>query len=145
MKRTILSLFLAAITLAAVAQTTVSPQFPGGQEALTKYLHKHMSYPDEAVAYGVEGSVIMRFYVGEDGKVTDISAHDCKIERFNTSKFSEETASRQRELKTLFAKLLAKEAARIIRKMPKWTPGQVDGKAARMQVNQPIKFSMPDK
>lgn len=144
MRRTIFSIILAALTLGAMAQNT-NASFPGGQQALTKFLDKNMQYPDAASDYGVEGSVIMTFFVEKDGSLSDISAHDCKIDRFNTTKFSQETESKQKELKEQFALLFAKEGARVIRKMPKWIPGKVNGESVRTKINQRITFFDPNK
>ena len=161
MKKAFLSIALAALTMGAVAQNTISIEkndsstiisshrtiatFPGGQKALTKYLEKNIQYPDAAGDYGVEGSVIMTFFVEKDGTLSDISAHDCKIDRFNTTKFSQETESKQKELKEQFALLFAKEGVRVIRKMPKWIPGKVDGESVRTKINQRITFIDPNK
>ena len=161
MKRTFLSIILAALTIGAMAQNTISIEkndsatiisnhktiatFPGGQKALTKYLEKNVQYPDAASDYGVEGSVIMTFFVEKDGSLSEISAHDCKIERFNTTRFSQETESKQKELKKQFALLFAKEGARVIRKMPKWAPGKIDGESVRTKINQQITFIDPNK
>ena len=165
MKRTILSVMLAALTMGATAQSTdssvkndttgtkktvseiakTSPQFPGGQKALKKFFKKNVQYPDAAQDYDVEGQVIMTFFVNEDGSLSDISARDCKINRFNTTKFSLETESKQKELKEQFAKLFAKEAYRVIKKMPKWVPGKQNGKISRLRYNIHIDFVNPDK
>lgn len=165
-KRNILVVALVVLTMGATAQNVQTADtvgvvndsaqttpvkgntiamFPGGQEKLMKFLSKHIEYPDAAKAYDVEGTVTMSFFVNEDGSLSDISAHDCKLDRFNTTKFSQETEVRQKQLKEQFAKLFAKEGARVIRKMPKWTPGKVNGKAARIKVQQRIKFSIPSK
>ena len=156
MKRAVLSIILAVLTMGVVAQNTISIEkndsvtiisshktiasFPGGQQALTKYLKKNVQYPDAAADYGVEGSVIITFFVEKDGSLSEISAHDCKIDRFNTTRFSQETESKQKELKKQFALLFAKEGARVIRKMPKWLPGKIDGESVRTKKNQQITF-----
>ena len=162
LKKIILSITLAALTMGGAAQNTDSthvnndtvkvtsgnpsnPEFKGGQKALKKFLSKNLEYPEVAANYSVEGSVIMTFVVGEDGSLSDISAHDCKIECFNTTKFSQETESRQKELKKQFALLFAKEGARVIRKMPKWTPGTLNGKAVRIKFDLRISFIDPNK
>ena len=161
MKRAFLSIILAVLTIGALAQNTISIEkndsatiisshkitasFPGGQQALTKFLNKNLQYPDAAGDYGVEGSVIMTFFVEKDGSLSEISANDCKIDRFNTTKFSQETESKQQELKKQFALLFAKEGARVIRKMPKWMPGKVNGESVRTKINQRITFSDPNK
>ena len=156
---------LAVISLAGVAQVTDStnvkkdtverepfqcvleqmPEYPGGKKALIEFLGKNVKYPTVAAKYGVEGRVVMQFVVDVDGSLKDISAKDCKINRFNTTKFSQETEARQQELKNQFALLFAKEGARVIRKMPKWTPGKLDGKTVRVRHTIPIAFSIPNK
>ena len=161
MRRTILSITLATLTMGAMAQNAISIEkndsatiisshrtiatFPGGQKALTKFLKKNVQYPDAASDYGVEGSVIMTFFVEKDGTLSEISAHDCKIDRFNTTRFSQETESKQKELKEQFALLFAKEGARVIRKMPKWAPGKINGENIRTKINQRITFVDPNK
>ena len=156
---------LAALTMGAIAQSadsirgkndaTVtnifydeyenSPQFPGGKKALMQFLEKNIQYPDAAQDYDVEGQVIMTFFVNEDGSLSDISARDCRINRFNTTRFSQETESKQKELKEQFAKLFAKEGYRVVKKMPKWTPGKRNGIITRMKYNVRISFVNPYK
>ena len=146
MKRTILSLMLVVLAITAVAQNSKNvenPQFPGGLEALAQFLVDNVKYPEVAEAYAVEGKVVMAFIVEKDGTLSEISAEDCKIERFNTTKFSQETEARQKELKEQFALLFAKEGARVLRMMPQWIPGYVDGKPVRVKLRQPINFRLP--
>lgn len=123
----------------------MAPEYPGGMEALTDYLRKNLNYPDIAAKYGVEGLVIMTFIVDEDGALKNIAAHDCKIRRFNTTKFNSENETTQKSLRRIFALQFAKEGARVIRKMPKWTPGKLHDKAIKVRLNLPIRFSIPDK
>lgn len=161
-KKSTLLILLLAMTMGAAAQNAdnsspknsteknmsenkVAPQFPGGKEALTAYLKKELKYPQTADAYGVEGRVIIKFTVKEDGSLSDIEAHDCKIERFNTTKFSQETESRQNALRQEFALQFAKEGARVVRKMPKWIPGTIDGKVTNAVMHLPIRFLDPNK
>ena len=132
-------------TTQVVTENLTKPQFPGGEKALAKFLLKNLKYPEEASAYEMEGTVIMTFFVNTDGTLSDIAAHDCKIDRFNTTKFAQETEVRQKELKEKFAKLFAKEGARVIRKMPKWIPAKLDGKAVRVKMSQQIRFADPYK
>ena len=165
MKKTLITMMLAAMSLAGVAQVTDStdvrkdtvergpfqcvleqmPEYPGGKNALIEYLSKNVKYPELASQYGVEGRVVMQFVVDVDGSLKDISAKDCKINRFNTTKFSQETEARQQELKKQFALLFAKEGARVIRKMPRWEPGRINGEAKRVRYTLPITFSIPNK
>ncbi len=116
------------------------PSFPGGEEALRMFFKKNLRYPQLAEDYDVEGRVVMTFFVEKDGTLTNVSALDCKIDRFNTTKFSQETEAKQKQLKEQFALLFAKEGARVIRKMPKWTPGKANGEVVRVKYNLPIRF-----
>lgn len=162
MKKTIITMLLATLTLGATAQTAndmpianeaktqndsvrTAPAFPSGLEGLAKYMKKNVKYPREADQYGVEGSVVMTFTVTKDGTITNIEATDCKLERFNTTKFSQETPARQAQLKERFALLFAKEGARVIRKMPKWQPGTLNGQPVDAKLHQRIKFLEPYK
>ena len=72
-------------------------------------------------------------------------ATDCKTERFSTTKFSQETEARQKELKKQFALLFAKEGARVVRKMPKWAPASVNGIPVSVKYNLTIHFTNPNK
>ena len=162
MKKTIITMLLATLTLGATAQTAndtpvaseaktqndsvrTAPTFPGGLEGLAKYMKKNVKYPREADQYGVEGSVVMTFTVTKDGTITNIEATDCKLERFNTTKFGQETHARQAQLKERFALLFAKEGARVIRKMPKWQPGTLNGEPVNVRLHQRIRFQEPYK
>ena len=164
-----MTMLLAAMTMGAAAQSSgnpingvsqndtteakpndrpearVAPHFPGGDEALKKYLKKNVQYPELADQYDVEGKVIMHFTVEKDGSIKNISASGCTVDRFNTTKFSQETEARQKELKAEFAKLFAKEGARVIRKMPKWTPASENGIPVGVKYNLTIRFIEPYK
>ena len=49
------------------------PGFPGGEEALLKYISDHIEYPTMAVERGIEGRVTVRFVVNKDGYVQDVT------------------------------------------------------------------------
>lgn len=119
-------------------------EFPGGQKALNDYLYNNIIYPELALHYEVEGVVKMRFVVDVDGSVKNITAEDCRINNFNTTKFCQETKARQQELKKQFALLFAKEGTRVLRKMPKWKPQTISGKAVETNYTLPIRFGLAD-
>jgi outer membrane biosynthesis protein TonB len=54
------------------AEVEQMPQFPGGQEALMKYLSENVRYPVIAQENGIEGRVICSFVVERDGSITDV-------------------------------------------------------------------------
>lgn len=93
------------------------PQFPGGDDALRKYLVESIKYPALAGELGV-GRVFVSFVIDKDGSVTD-----AKVVRGVDP-------------------LLDKEALRVVNAMPKWEPGIQYGKAVKVQYTVPINFSL---
>ena len=89
------------------------PRFPGGTEELMGYLRSNIKYPVEAEKKGLEGRVLCAFVVGEDGNISDI------------------------EIREGVDLLLDNEAERVVRNMPKWTPGYKDG------FPMPVRFILP--
>ena len=133
-------------------ETTPRKKFPRTEFCPSSLVGKRLWLNTSKRNYGipnqrtlVEGRVVIKFTVKEDGSLSDIEAHDCKIERFNTTKFSQETESRQKALRQEFALQFAKEGARVVRKMPKWIPGTIDGKAVSTIMHLPIRFLEPNK
>ena len=96
----------------------VMPQYPGGQIAMLQYLMKNIKYPEQAMKEGIQGRVTVRFIVEKDGSISDVkpvlSVHP----------------------------LLNKEAVRVVKSMPKWTPGKQNGKPVRVRFNLPVMFKL---
>ncbi len=94
------------------------PEFPGGQDALNRYLVRNIKYPLLAQENGIQGRVVCQFVVNSDGSIVDISV----------VRGVEES--------------LDKEAIRVIKSMPKWTPGRQGGKNVRVKYTLPIRFKL---
>jgi len=94
------------------------PQFPGGNEALQKWISENVKYPAEAQKNNLEGRVYIGFVVNENGVVDGT-----KI------------------LKGASPSLDA-EALRVVSAMPKWTPGMQDGKNVSVSFTIPINFAL---
>jgi tonB family C-terminal domain len=96
----------------------VMPQFPGGQIAMLKYIMENIKYPEQAMKEGIQGRVAVRFIVEKDGSISDVkpilSVHP----------------------------LLNKEAVRVVKSMPKWSPGKQNGKPVRVRFNVPVMFKL---
>ena len=92
------------------------PSFPGGQEALFEYLGSNVKYPAEATATNKSGRVIVSFVVDKEGNI------------------KEPTILRS------VCDPLDKEALRVIKEMPKWTPGRQNGEAVDVKYVIPISF-----
>ncbi|MFK8039261.1 MAG: TonB family protein [Crocinitomicaceae bacterium] len=96
------------------------PEFKGGQSAMIDFIVKNVKYPEKAKKNGIEGTVYMKFTVKTDGRLADISS---------AKKVNE---------------LLDAEGVRVIKLMPKWVPGEKDGKKVAVQYVLPIKFKLPE-
>lgn len=93
------------------------PSFPGGYDALKKFIDENLRYPHPD--FCGEGRVVVTFTVETDGSLTDIS------------------------VVRSIAKELDEEAVRLVKSMPKWIPGQhVEGKPGRMKYTLPIAFKL---
>ena len=96
------------------------PQFPGGQEALMNFMMENVKYPSSAKKAGVEGKVMVSFIVAKSGEVTSVSVMNPEVDGD-----------------------LQKEALRVVKKMPNWTPGTIEGKATNAKMVLPIMFKLP--
>jgi periplasmic protein TonB len=96
--------------------------FPGGEEALKKYLAENLVYPEEALRKGLEGTVYLQFIVEKDGSLTDI-----------TVRHSRATPS------------MDQAAIEVVMGMPAWNPGRQREIVQRSMYILPIKFVLPVK
>ena len=94
------------------------PSYPGGEDALYKYLYDNIQYPDVARDNNITGTVIIRFVVEKDGSITK--------------------AAVAREI----GGGCGKEALRVVNAMPKWKPGKQSGKAVRTEFTLPVQFQL---
>lgn len=89
------------------------PQFPGD---INKWLAEHLEYPEEAKEANIQGTVFVSFIVERDGGITDV-----KVLRGVNSALND-------------------EAIKKISSMPRWSPGQQNGHAVRVQYMVPVHF-----
>lgn len=94
------------------------PMYPGGDAALMGYLRDNIHYPTVAAENGVQGRVVVGFVVERDGSITDV-----KILRGVDPS-------------------LDREAMRVVKSMPKWTPGKQNGSAVRVKYQVPVSFRL---
>lgn len=94
------------------------PEFPGGTDALLKYLGKNIKYPRRAQEQGIRGTCVIEFVVNRDGSVVD-----------------------PKVLRPLEPECDA-EALRVVRAMPKWKPGMQRNKPVRVKYTVPIQFKI---
>lgn len=91
-------------------------EFPGGMKALMSFIKDKIIYPEDL---DVTGRVIVRFVVETDGSIGDVSI-----------------------IKSLSPELDA-EAERVVKMMPRWIPGEINGKPVASYFNLPFSFKKP--
>lgn len=94
------------------------PEYPGGKNAMYKFMGENIKYPENAKEEGISGTVFITFVVEKDGRVNDV------------------------KLLRGVDESLDKEAMRVIKMMPNWKPGKQSGKTVRVQYNLPVKFAL---
>lgn len=96
----------------------VMPEYPGGEKAMYSFISNNLNYPEIAKKAGTQGRIFVTFVVEKDGSITDV-----QVLRGIGDGCDE-------------------EAIRVIKAMPKWTPGQQRGEAVRVAYRIPIKFAL---
>jgi len=94
------------------------PKYPGGEDAMWKFIADEMKYPKAAIEANVQGKVYVEFVVNKDGGITNVKVlrgigHGCD-----------------------------EEAVQIIESMPNWIPGENRGKPVNATYRLPIKFAL---
>lgn len=95
-------------------------EYPGGMTAMREYLKNNMMYPMSAKEAGIQGKCYLRFIVNTDGSISDVrvlrGVADCPE--------------------------CDKEATRVVKNMPNWKPGRMNGKDVKMYFTLPISFKL---
>jgi len=98
----------------------VMPEYPGGIEALRRFLGRNLNVPEDAVEPGQRIKIPVKFVVNKDGNLSGVDFLIQPDERFK------------------------KEILRVMGKMPKWRPGSQHGKTVNVYYTIPIIFEMPE-
>ena len=93
-------------------------QMPSTDYNIKIYLSENTHYPDSARVHNIEGRVVVKFVVDENGNVTDAKI----IKSIN--------------------KYLDDEALRVVNSMPRWKPGKQNGKPVKVYFTLPIAFKL---
>jgi periplasmic protein TonB len=94
------------------------PEFPGGQEAMLKFIAERIVYPEEAIEGDIEGTVVIEFIVERDGSLTHL-----KIIKDIGGGCGE-------------------AALDVIRQMPNWKPGTQRDVPVRVVMLAPLRFKL---
>lgn len=87
------------------------PSFPGGTNALNTFIASNLKYSVVAQEEGIQGRVVVKFIVEKDGSISNVEV-DRSVDPG-----------------------LDNEAMRVVKAMPKWIPGQINGKAGGCNLN----------
>lgn len=98
----------------------VMPEYPGGDEALRQFLASEVKYPESAIKKGIQGRVFVSFIVDKNGDV-----RDARVARG-------------------IYKALDDEALRVVKAMPKWSPGSQRGSSVAVSYTVPINFVLTE-
>ena len=96
----------------------VQPSFINGYDALLKYLASNIIYPDFEKDNNIQGTVYLSFVVSATGQIEEV----------------------KEMIGVKGGPNLSKEAIRVVKKMPHWNPGMVNGKPVNVRFTLPIKF-----
>lgn len=94
------------------------PSFPGGTNALNTFIVSNLKYSVFAQEKGIQGRVVVKFIVEKDGSISNV------------------------EVDRSVNPVLDNEAMRVVKAMPKWIPGQINGKAVKVECSHPFVFQL---
>lgn len=94
------------------------PQFPGGEAELMKYIADHLRYPTMAAENNIQGRVVVQFVVTKTGAIGEVKV------------------VRSRDVD------LDKEAVRVVKSLPKFIPGRMNGQPVNVWYTLPINFKL---
>lgn len=101
-------------------ELTSPASFPGGEQAMKKFLSENLKYPQEAMDLGLEGKCFLEFEVNTNGKLSGVKVlrgvRDCPE--------------------------CDREAMRVVKTMPDWIPGQLNGVAVICRMRIPVQFRL---
>lgn len=100
----------------------IKANFPGGEAAFRDYVASEFIYPQRCQDEGINGAVMLRFVVDEVGRISGVQA-------------IEETKS---------CPEFTSEAIRVLKKSPRWVPGQSNGIFVKSWAERAMKLSVDD-
>lgn len=94
------------------------PKFPGGNAEMFKFISRNLQFPPEAAETSIQGTIVCGFIIEKNGSIETI------------------------EIIRSLDKYLDAEAMRVIKRMPKWKSGEINGKPVRVYFVLPIKIKL---
>ncbi|MEP6845489.1 MAG: energy transducer TonB [Panacibacter sp.] len=97
----------------------IMPSYPGGENALEKFVEDNLQYPQEAIDNNVEGKIMISFDVDETGKIYRPMVVSSKL-----------------------GYGLEEAALKVVKEMPQWNPGKMKGKNVKTKFTLPIVYQL---
>ena len=94
------------------------PSFDGGEAEKRRYFDRNLKYPEQALKMGKEGTVLVSIIVDEDGNITNatlLRGFDAECDQ---------------------------EALRLVKEMPRWTPGMEGDDFVKVKLTYPVNFDI---
>lgn len=93
-------------------------EFPGGRDAMNEFLKTNIKVPAKITESGLSGKVVLKYVVSSSGNISNV-----RIQKGLTDCVE-----------------CDKEAIRVVRMMPTWIPGSLNGKPVNQWFTLPVKF-----
>ena len=97
---------------------TVAEQMPSFKGNVNQWLAQNLTYPATAAENGIQGKVVLKFVVDENGNVSDVQV----VRSVDPS--------------------LDREAVNTVKRMPKWNPGMQNGQPVKVWYTLPVTFKL---
>ena len=122
------------------------PSFPGGDAELMGFIAKNIKYPKQALEYGVQGRVMVQFIVEKDGSLSNLKVlENPKTSGANmvvVTAMMPEKERQDAEGHNAGVQAMREEALRVVKAMPRWSPGKQKGKPVRSKFVLPVTYRL---
>lgn len=105
-------------------EVDVKPEFPGGESEMKSFLVKNTKYPKKDRRNKFEGTSYVSFVIEKDGSISNVEIKD--------------------ELASKATQNMHNEAIRVVKSMPHWKPGMLNGEYVRVRFILPLTFRLND-
>ncbi len=157
MRKLLIFLALFLLSTVSIAQTDITKdsiqpissskvaKYPGGIQALQRYIAEHFRYPEEALENDVAGTVFLSFVVDTFGLITDLQTDTI---HYTTVALKSKSKKKQEKRKLFMEKLIQEDndyglrqaAKDALKGSSKWAPAEQDGVKVKMRYRLPVKF-----
>ena len=122
------------------------PSFPGGDAKLMEFIARNIKYPKVATENGVQGRVMVKFIVEKDGSLSNLKVLDnpksSPLNMVVVTAYMPDKERQDAEAHNVGVQAIRNEALRVVKAMPRWTPGRQNGKVVRCYFVIPVTYRL---